>query len=195
MNTVERTIHPEIPAGPRSLADLFFSFTWLAMQGFGGVMAVAQRELVDRKRWFTKEAFVEEWAVAQIMPGPNVMNLALVIGGRSFGWRGALAAMAGMLTLPLVLILLAALAYGRFNHHPAVIRALRGMGAVTAGLMLATGLRLFGALERHPLGWWGCLALSATGFGCVALLRWPLPFVLFGLGSLACVTTYGRLDS
>jgi chromate transporter len=157
-------------------------------------MAVAQRELVERKRWFTPEAFVEEWAVAQIMPGPNVMNLALVIGGRSFGWRGSLAAMAGMLTLPLLLILLAALAYGRFSQRPAVIRALRGMGAVTAGLMLATGLRLFSALKRHPLGWGGCLALSATGFGCVAMLRWPLPFVLLGLGSLACLTTYQRLD-
>jgi chromate transporter len=192
---VERDIPPAVPVGPRSLADLFSSFTWLAMQGFGGVMAVAQRELVDRKRWFTQETFVEEWAVAQIMPGPNVMNLALVIGGRAFGWRGALAAMAGMLGLPLVLILLLALAYGHFNHHPAVIRALRGMGAVTAGLILATGLRLFGALERHPLGPWGCLALSAAGFGGVALLRWPLPFVLFGLGSLACMATYQRLDA
>ena len=93
---------PEAPPGPRSLTDLFLTFTWLAVQGFGGVMAVAHRELVERKRWLTQAAFVEEWAVAQIMPGPNVMNLSLVIGGRRFGWRGALAAMAGMLALPLL---------------------------------------------------------------------------------------------
>ena len=82
---------------PQSLSDLFFSFTVLALQGFGGVLAVAQRELVERKRWMTNEEFVEEWAVAQIMPGPNVINLGIMIGGRYFGLRGALAALAGML--------------------------------------------------------------------------------------------------
>lgn len=180
-------------AGPRSLTDLFLSFTWLALQGFGGVMAVAQRELVDRKGWLTKAAFLEEWAVAQIMPGPNVMNLSLVIGGRAFGWRGSLAAMAGMLTLPLLLVLLLAVGYGRFGQHPAVARALRGMGAVAAGLILATGLRLFGALKGHPLGRTACLVLAAAGFSGVALLHWPLPFVLLGLGGAACLITYGRL--
>ena len=67
---------------PRSKTDLFVSFTLLALQGFGGVLAVVQRELVEKKRWMTREQFVEDWAVAQIMPGPNVINLALMIGGR-----------------------------------------------------------------------------------------------------------------
>ena len=70
---------------PRSKTDLFVSFTILALQGFGGVLAVVQRELVEKKRWMTREQFVEDWAVAQIMPGPNVINLALMIGGRYFG--------------------------------------------------------------------------------------------------------------
>ena len=65
---------------PRSPADLFWSFTWLALQGFGGVLAVVQRELVEKKRWMTDEEFVEDWAVAQIMPGPNVVNLSVMIG-------------------------------------------------------------------------------------------------------------------
>ena len=82
---------------PNSLADLFFSFTFLALQGFGGVLAVVQREMVEKKRWMTREEFVEEWAVAQIMPGPNVVNLSLMLGGRYFGLRGAMAALAGML--------------------------------------------------------------------------------------------------
>ena len=64
---------------PRSKTDLFVSFTILALQGFGGVLAVVQRELVEKKRWMTREQFVEDWAVAQIMPGPNVINLALMI--------------------------------------------------------------------------------------------------------------------
>ena len=82
---------PDLPRPqPASLADLFFSFTWLALQGFGGVLAVIQREMVERKRWLTQEQFLEDWAVAQIMPGPNVVNLSLMVGGRHFGLPGAM---------------------------------------------------------------------------------------------------------
>ena len=99
---------------PHSLSDLFISFTLLALQGFGGVLAVVQRELVEKKRWMTREEFVEDWAVAQIMPGPNVVNLALMIGDRYFGLRGAMVALAGMLTLPLLVVLALALVYAQF---------------------------------------------------------------------------------
>src|SRR5215216_5993015 len=89
---------------PKSLSDLFVSFTLLALQGFGGVLAVVQRELVEKKRWMTREEFVEDWAVAQIMPGPNVVNLALMIGSRYFGLPGAMSALAGILTFPLLVV-------------------------------------------------------------------------------------------
>ena len=85
---------PSALSAPQSRTDLFWSFTWLALQGFGGVLAVVQRELVEKKRWMTREEFIEDWAVAQIMPGPNVVNLSIMIGDRYFGLRGALAALA-----------------------------------------------------------------------------------------------------
>src|ERR1041385_3727008 len=108
MNAPPPSAHPDHPdrRRPRSLTDLFVSFTFLALQGFGGVLAVVQRELVERKQWLTHEEFVEDWAVAQIMPGPNVINLALMIGSRYFGLRGALAALAGMVTFPMIVVLL-----------------------------------------------------------------------------------------
>jgi chromate transporter len=139
-------------AQPESLTDLFVSFSLLALQGFGGVLAVVQRELVEKKRWMTREEFVEEWAVAQIMPGPNVVNLSLMIGARYFGLKGAMAALAGMLTAPLVVVLLLAMVYAQFTDHPGVQGALRGMGAVAAGLIAATGLKLFGALQKKRAG-------------------------------------------
>ncbi len=169
------------------------SFTLLALQGFGGVLAIVQQELVERKRWMTKEEFVEEWAVAQIMPGPNVVNLALMIGGRHFGLPGAIAAAAGMLAIPLVLVLLLALVYGQYAGHPAVSGALRGMAAVAAGLIIATGIKLFAALKNNPLGVPVCVALAVASFVCIALLRVPLVYVLLGLGGLACVLTYRKL--
>jgi chromate transporter len=180
---------------PRSLTDLFISFTWLALQGFGGVLAVVQRELVEKKQWMTNEEFVEEWAVAQVMPGPNVINLCIMIGGRYFGLRGALAALAGILTVPLLLVLLLALVYAHFADHPGVAGALRGMGAVAAGLIAATGLKLLGTMKKHPLGLSACLLLGGLCFIAVALLRWPLAYVLLGLGALSCGLTYRKLGA
>jgi chromate transporter len=178
---------------PQSRTDLFISFTQLALQGFGGVLAIVQRELVEKKAWMTQEEFVEDWAVAQILPGPNVVNLSLMIGGRYFGLSGALAALAGMLAVPLLVVLALALLYGQFAQHPGVAGALRGMGAVAAGLITATGIKLLGALKANPLGARSCLALGLACFVAIALLRWPLVWVLLGLGTVACALAYRKL--
>ena len=183
----------EPTAQPASLTDLFVSFTLLALQGFGGVLAVVQRELVEKKRWMTREEFIEDWAVAQIMPGPNVVNLSLIIGSRYFGFRGAMAALAGMLIAPLCVVLVLALVYAQFAGHPGVQGALRGMAAVAAGLIAATGLKLFGALQKNALGLPICMALGVLCFVAIALLRWPLAYVLLGLGGVACTAAYKKL--
>ncbi|MFD0667325.1 chromate transporter [Ramlibacter sp. MAHUQ-53] len=180
-------------ARPRSLADLFISFTFLALQGFGGVLAVVQRELVERKRWMTREEFVEEWAVAQIMPGPNVINLSIMIGTRYFGLPGACAAVAGMLVAPLCVVLALALLYSQFADSPQVAGALRGMAAVAAGLIGATGLKLLPTLRKHPLGIPVSMALAVATFVAIGLLRLPLALVLLGLGAIGCVLTWRKL--
>ena len=181
------------PQRPQSLKDLFVSFTWLALQGFGGVLAVVQRELVEKKRWMTQDEFIEDWAVAQVMPGPNVVNLSLMIGGRYFGLKGALAALAGMLTAPLIIVLLLALVYAQFADHPGVAGALRGMGAVAAGLIAATGLKLSSALLKNVLGLPLCIGFGVLCFAAIALLRWPLVYVLLGLGGIACTLAWRKL--
>ena len=180
---------------PASLADLFFSFTWLALQGFGGVLAVIQREIVERKRWLTQEEFLEDWAVAQIMPGPNVVNLSLMVGGRYFGLKGALTALAGMLTAPLVIVLVLGVLYTRFGDHPQMAGALRGMAAVSAGMIAATGVKLATALTKHPLPLWLTLSIAVLGVLMVALLRWPLLYILLGLGGIGCLLTYRKLST
>ena len=178
---------------PHSLGALFLAFTVLALQGFGGVLAVVQREIVERRQWLSEDEFIEEWAVAQIMPGPNVINLALILGGRYFGAAGALAALAGMLSAPLLLVLLLAWLHGRLGDQPAVAGALRGMAAVSAGLIGATGLRLAAALTRNPMPLAWCAALGAAGFVLAALLRAPLAAVLAGVGGLGWLLAYRRL--
>ena len=185
---------PAVPRPqPRDCADLFWSFTWLALQGFGGVLAVVQRELVEKKRWMTNDEFVEDWAVAQIMPGPNVVNLSIMIGERYFGWRGAVAALAGMLTFPLILVLAVAVVYAQFASQPAVAGALRGMGAVAAGLIAGMGLKLSSTLRKHPLGLAVCVGLVALTVIAMAVLRWPLFWTLPSVGLLACVLTWRKI--
>jgi len=127
------------------------------------------------------------------MPGPNVVNLSLMIGARYFGFKGAMAALAGMLAAPLVIVLLLALVYAQFAGHPGVQGALRGMGAVAAGLIAATGLKLFGALQKNVLGLTLCITLGVLCFIAIALLRLPLVYVLLGLGGLACAVAYKKL--
>ena len=190
--------HPEAAGAaprlsPTSVGDLFWSFTWMALQGFGGVMAVVQRELVEKKRWMTNAEFVEDWGVAQVLPGPNVVNLSIMIGDRYFGWRGAFAALAGMLAFPLVLVLGIAVVYAQWSAHPAVAGALRGMGAVAAGLIGGTGLKLLAALRTHPLGFVLSSALAAATFAAMALLHVPLPWVLLVVGGAACVLSWRKI--
>jgi chromate transporter len=186
---------PAAPSRPASLRALFIAFTWLALQGFGGVLAVVQRELVERKQWLTQEEFVEDWAVAQVLPGPNVVNLALMFGGRMFGLAGALTALAGLVAVPLVVIVLLAVLHGRFAANPAVEGALRGMGAVSAGLIGALGLKLASALATNPVPLAWSISIGITGFILIALLQVPLLYVMLVLGGLGCVLAWRGLDA
>jgi chromate transporter len=180
-------------ARPESPAALFFAFNRLALQGFGGVLAVAQVELVERHRWLTKEEFLETLSVAQVLPGPNVVNLSLMLGDRYFGLRGATASLAGLLAVPLVIVLALAALYTQFAQWPAVSGALRGMGVVAAGLIISTALKLRGTLKSNPMGTTLCLGFGALTFGAVALLRWPLVGVIAAIGSLAIVCAWRAL--
>ena len=187
MSDVPKAYQGAAANSPKSKTDLFVSFTLLALQGFGGVLTVVQRELVDKKQWLTLDEFVEDWAVAQILPGPNVVNLSLMIGGRHFGIAGALAALSGLLLAPTVLVLLLAAAVAGVAETPVAQGMLRGMGAVSAGLIAAVGIKLMGALKNNPMGMLTCLGIGALTFVAIGLLRLPLAWVLLSLGPLASV--------
>ncbi len=187
------TDEPQTLARPSSERELFVAFTLLALQGFGGVLAVAQRVLCEQKRWLTREQFVEILAFGQVLPGPNVCNVALMVGDRFFGWRGAFAALAGMMTVPLVIVLAITVAYSQFASNPVVAGALKGMGAVAAGLIVGTALKLMSALRANPMGIPACTVLLLSAFVSVAILRWPLVRVLLGLGTVANLLAWQRL--
>ncbi len=179
---------------PASCAELLRVFNRLALQGFGGVLPIAHHELVERERWINAQQFVELLTISQVLPGPNIVNFAIIFGDRFFGWRGAVAASAGLLVLPMVIVLALAMAYQHLADWPTVAGALRGMGAVAAGLIIATALKLARALKRNPLGMPTSFALGAATLVMVGFLRWPMVWVVLGLGSLGMALAAWRLS-
>ena len=177
-------------ARPTTLNQLFWAFTALALQGFGGVLAVVQRELVEKKRWLSRDQFMEDWAVAQVLPGPNVVNLSMMIGDRYFGSRGALVALAGMLVFPVLIVLLIAVLFSGLSDHPQAQAALRGMSAVAAGLIAATGLKLLPALKKNVLPAHIQYVVIAMTFIAIVGFKVRLVWVLMGIGGASTVWAY-----
>ncbi|MDP1692975.1 MAG: chromate transporter [Burkholderiaceae bacterium] len=178
---------------PHSPGELLRVFSAVAIQGFGGVLPVAQRELVERRQWLTRDEFIETLSIGQVLPGPNIVNVGLIVGDRFFGWRGAFAALAGLLALPLAIVLALAALYARFAAEPMVAGALRGMAAVAAGLIIAMAFKLLPTLAKNPLGRTLCrLALLAT-LASVGALRWPMAYAVIGIGGVSVFAAWWRL--
>lgn len=190
----DRPAEPD-PTPPRSAREVFVAFSLLALQGFGGVMAVTQRELVERRRWLTRQQFLEDWAVAQILPGPNIANMAILLGDRYVGAKGALAALTGLFGVPLLILLAMVLAFGAVGDVPAVQGALRGMGVVAAALILNTAVKLLPALAGHPGGRAFCGLSMATTLLALVAFGLPLGGVLLVIGGLSCLWTWHRLGA
>jgi chromate transporter len=138
--------------------------------------------LCEERRWLTTADFLELLAVAQVLPGPNVCNLSVLAGYRFLGVRGALSALAGLLTVPAVVVLGLAATQRHFAGHPAVAGAVRGISAVSAGLIAGTALKLAAGLRSNALGAPLSLALGLAAFVLVALLHVPLGWTLAAIG-------------
>jgi chromate transporter len=133
-------------------------------------------------------------ALSQVLPGPNVVNMALSLGDRYHGLRGAAAAAAGLLALPLAIVLVLVMGYRSYAEDPVVAGGLRGMGAVAAGLIVSTAVKLAPTLRRNPLGPAIAALLAALTFVGVGLLRLPMVWVVLGLGSAGMALAWPRLQ-
>jgi chromate transporter len=172
---------PAAAAPAPSIAELFLAFAAISLSGFGGVLAWARRIMVvERRRWFTAEEFNEAFALCAFLPGGNMVNFAVIFGSRMRGPLGALAAVAGLLGPPMILIIAVGALYAQYGDLPALRRMLTGVAAVAAGLMVATVAKmarpLFRVPSRNPAVIAPLIALST--FVAIGLLHWPLPLVL-----------------
>lgn len=169
---------------------LFFAFSRITLSSFGGALYWTRRELVDRLRWITDREFVELLTIGQLLPGPNVLNLTVMVGNRLGGLTGAAVSVAGYLGWPVLVVIGMGLFYQHYGAVPEVQQALAGMSKVAAGLLLATVIKLAVVLPRHWRPWlFGILA-----FGAVGIMRWPLLWVIAALGPFAVFLAWKAKD-
>lgn len=179
-------VNPHHPTKAVSLSEMLRCFAFLGVTGFGGVLPIAFHEIVRKRRWLTREEFAEIVAVCQVLPGPNIVNFAIMFGTRSAGWRGMIASVAGLLTLPVAIVLMLATLYSNYSEVPAVAAATRAVASAAAGLVAALSLQLLWPLRANPVA----LAIVALAFVMMVVLRLSLFVVIACLVPAALIFGY-----
>lgn len=169
-------------------AELFLRFTQVAVSGFGGVGPWAQRMLVEERRWLSAEEFTDLMSLCQFLPGPNIVNIAVCVGARFHGARGALAAFAGLMIAPFAIVLGLGVLYTQYGDLPAVSSAFRGISAAAAGFIAAMGLKMAASKRLRS-----AMALFAVvTFISIALVRVPLGLLLIVVAPLSVAAAFWR---
>lgn len=164
------------PSSVPSLGQLYLGFAQISLSAFGGALPWARRILVEDRGWLESDDFTDTLALCQFLPGPNIINLSVVIGSRYRGPLGSLSAFLGLMGVPVVIVIILGLLYERYGE----LQALRGMfaalGAAAAGLVITTAAKMAEPIvRRRPIAG---MPVILAGFVLVGLLRWPLPLVL-----------------
>lgn len=167
-----------MPNQPKSLFDIFWTFTCVGIQSFGGAMAIVQRTMIDTKRWYTKEEFVELLTLAQTLPGPNSTLASLLVGDRFFGLKGAAAGFFGLIWVPLVVLTLMIVLYQSASDVEWVQGALRGVAAVVSGMVVGSALSLCETAKTSALGLPVWLLFVVSTFVIVGILKVPMIWAL-----------------
>ena len=173
---------------PPGLLALFVAFAQMSPAGFGGVLVFARRAIVDRHRWMTADEFNETYALCHFLPGPNIVNLSVVFGSRFRGVAGGIAAFAGLVGPPVVIVTILAALYARYGEIDVLRRVLAGVSCAAVGLLLSTVFRMMMPLirKRDPLG----LMMLAAVFAAIGLFRLPLSSVLLVAIPLSIAITF-----
>src|SRR5579863_3633785 len=179
---------PDLSKSPPTLAELFVAFAKMSLAGFGGVLVFARRAIVDQHRWMSADEFNETFALCHFLPGPNIVNLSVVFGSRFRGIAGGIAAFAGLVGPPVVIVTILAVLYARFGDVDALRRILAGVSCAAVGLLIAVVFRMMMPLTRRRdlVG----LAVLVAVFVAIGVVRLPLAAVLLVAIPLSIAITF-----
>ena len=179
------------PPSPRvSTGALFTEFLKVGISGFGGVLPFARRMLVERQRWLDDREFNEVLSLSQFLPGPNIANVAIIVGRRFQGPAGAVAAFLGLMLLPIAIVLVLATLFAEFAQVEAVRGACNGVTAAASGLVLGLALKMGRSIRDTA---WQ-IGIVVIAFVAIGILRQPLLWVLAALVPLAVACSWWRRE-
>jgi chromate transporter len=171
-----------------SLTSIALTFASISSTAFGGGQKASVRQQVLARGWMDRERFMDGLEIAEVLPGPNILNLAVYCGQRVRGIPGAVAAFLGASIPPFIIVLIAGALYFAYASNPFVQGALRGCALGALGLTLGNALELTWD-ERAD---WFRIALLIVTAIAVSLLRTPLLLVLVIFGGVGIVHEYLR---
>jgi chromate transporter len=167
---------PRISAG-----ELFLGFLAIGIQGFGGVLPWARKMIVEERHWLSAVEFTDLLSLCQLLPGPNILNLSVILGTRSCGLKGAASAVAGLMAAPTAIVLGLGMLYARYGANPALDGVFRNLGAAAAGLVLAAGWKIAKPYARRP----EAMLFAGLAFASAALLHLPVVWTVLALAPLS----------
>lgn len=171
------------------LGALFKGFLGLGMMGFGGVLPLARRMLVEERHWLSPAEFTELLGLCQFLPGGNVINLSVAVGLRFRGVPGALASLTGLIAAPTAILIVLGTVYDRFRDDPHIRHLFAGLAAAAAGLLVAMAARMAWPIRRDV----GAIAVASLCFMAIAVLRLPLLPTMLATASLGALLAWWRL--
>ena len=167
------------PAAAPTILELFIVFSIISLSGFGGVLYWSRRMLVERRKWMTPAEFNDAYALCQILPGPTIVNLSVVFGRNIRGLPGAAVALVGLIGPGLLIVIFFGFLYSIFGTIEALQRMLTGVAGAAAGLVISMTAKMAEPLFEQKN--WLVYAVVAAVFITIALLRWPVWWVLLAL--------------
>jgi chromate transporter len=169
---------------------LALTFARIALLGFGGALPWAHRALVERRGWLSTAEFSDVLALCQLLPGPTIVNMAVVIGARFRGWTGAAASVSALILPPAILMTCVGILYELVHTNVILRGALGGVAAAAAGLLGATAVRMASLVwkSRAP----DAVIVFIAGFAAIAFARWSLPLVMSVLAPISIALAWRR---
>jgi len=174
---------PEQELKKPSLLEIALTFASISSTAFGGGQKASIRHQVTNKGWMDSDEFMEGLELAQVLPGPNILNLAIYCGQRTRQLPGAFAAFLGAGIPPFLIVLIAGALYFKYASNPYVHGALRGCAVGALGLTIGNALELTWD-ERDD---WIKIVLLVLTAAVVGWLKMPLLLVLVIFGGVGIV--------
>lgn len=150
--------------------QLFTGFLLLGLMGFGGVLPMSRRMLVEDRKWLAADEFTDLLGLCQFLPGGNIINLSVAVGMRFHGVTGAFVSLVGLISAPIFVVIGLGAIYARFADNLYVQHAFFGLAAAASGLVLALAWKIATPLRARPIGIAVCLATAAA----IAVFHTPL---------------------